>query len=958
VPEVGDILRGRYKLLRTLGRGGTADVYRAMDDERSAEVAIKVLREDYAEEPEFIKRFSKEAQALARLDHPNIVRFYSFEQDGRTAFIVMDYVRGSTLRGRLRDAGGPLPIDETTRILRQVGAALSFAHRRGFLHRDIKSANIMLDEHGRALLSDFGIAKAAEATTTTHSVAGTPAYMSPEQILGHSLDARTDIYSLGIVLYEMVAGRRPFVGDLGTGTTTPARVQDEHLHANPPDPRQFNPGLPADIAGIALRALAKDPNQRWPDVGSLVAAWEAARYQERPAEATAPIQPQGAQVANRGEQMPAPAPELPKAATPRQPRRPAPGVKPAAHRTRLVVPLLGVLGGVSLCCVIALGLVFTTRSSSATPAATSHVLATAQPSSTPHPSATPQPEALGRIAFASDRDGNGEIYVMNADGSGLSRLTNNHNEDGDPTWLPDGSRIAFQSDRDGNAEIYVMNADGSGQTNLTNSLDGDGGAAWSPDGSRIAFESYRDGNVEVYVMNADGSDQTNLSNNAADDWLPAWSPDGSRIAFSSDRDGNWEIYVMNADGSDQTRLTNNQDVDWVPLWSPDGSRIAFNSGHDGKPEVCVMNADGSGQTNLTNNPGVDGDLALLPAWSPDGSRIAFTSDRDGKLEVYIMNADGSGQTNLTNNPGYDGDLAWSPPWPESTGTLTVAASATATSSEQATEVLATAAPEALDRIAFTSGRDGNWEVYVMNADGSVQTNLTNNPGEDVFPAWSADGSRIAFSSDRDGNREVYVMNADGSRQTNLTNNPSDDFYPAWSPDGGRIAFSSNRDGNWEVYVMNADGSVQTNLTNNPGEDVFPAWSADGSRIAFSSDRDGNREVYVMNADGSVQTNLTNTPGDDRAGAWSPDGGRIAFSSNRDGDEEVYVMNADGSVQTNLTNNPGNGGTPAWSPDGSRIAFSSNRDGNYEIYVMNDDGSDQTNLTNNPGDDWAGAWLPK
>jgi serine/threonine-protein kinase len=194
MPEIGDVLAGRYRLLKTLGRGGMADVYRARDDERGVEVAIKVMREDYAEEPEFIKRFTKEAQALAKLDHPNIVRFYSFEQDGRTAFIVMDYVRGDTLRGRLRDAGGPLPLGEVTQVLRQVGAALHFAHRRGYLHRDIKPANIMLREDGTALLSDFGIARAAEATTITHSAAGTPAYMSPEQILGEELSYRTDIY--------------------------------------------------------------------------------------------------------------------------------------------------------------------------------------------------------------------------------------------------------------------------------------------------------------------------------------------------------------------------------------------------------------------------------------------------------------------------------------------------------------------------------------------------------------------------------------------------------------------------------------------------------------------------------------------------------------------------------------------------------------------------------------------
>jgi serine/threonine protein kinase len=151
----GDVLRGRYEIRDFIGRGGMADVYLALDVERQAEVAIKLLREDLAEEPEFTRRFAREAEALAKLDHPNIVHFYSFETDGRTAFIVMDYIRGDTLRGRLREANGPLPLEEVTRLLRQVGAALHYAHRRGIVHRDIKPANVMVRVDGTALLSDM-----------------------------------------------------------------------------------------------------------------------------------------------------------------------------------------------------------------------------------------------------------------------------------------------------------------------------------------------------------------------------------------------------------------------------------------------------------------------------------------------------------------------------------------------------------------------------------------------------------------------------------------------------------------------------------------------------------------------------------------------------------------------------------------------------------------------------------
>ncbi|MDE2663035.1 MAG: hypothetical protein OXI39_08535 [Gemmatimonadota bacterium] len=261
------------------------------------------------------------------------------------------------------------------------------------------------------------------------------------------------------------------------------------------------------------------------------------------------------------------------------------------------------------------------------------------------------------------------------------------------------------------------------------------------------------------------------------------------------------------------------------------------------------------------------------------------------------------------------------------------------------------------------------------------TQLTDNNALDSNPAWSPDGRRVAFQSDRDGNIEIYVMNADGSGQTRLTNNSASDGSPAWSPDGRRIAFQSDRDGNEEIYVMNADGSSQTNLTSDPALDSNPAWSPDGTRIAFSSDRapedflePNYPDVYVMNADGSGPIQLTDTSLIDEAAAWSPDGSKIAFHQWAPTagllqvivPADIHVMNADGSGQMNLTRgrvefrDPFDE-HPAWSPDGTWIAFSSDRDdrfdGNREIYVMGADGSGQTRLTNNSADDRTPAWSP-
>ena len=312
-----------------------------------------------------------------------------------------------------------------------------------------------------------------------------------------------------------------------------------------------------------------------------------------------------------------------------------------------------------------------------------------------------------------------------------------------------------------------------------------------------------------------------------------------------------------------------------------------------------------------------------------------------------------------------------------------------------------------EKIAFTTDRDGNYEIYMMNTDGSNPVRLTNNSADDEAPAWSPDGRKIAFTTDRDGNYEIYVMNADGSNPVNLTNNSADDEDPAWSPDGSKIAFVTNRDRNYEIHVMNADGSNPVRLTNNSANDWAPSWSPDGSKIAFITDRDEGMwiyEIYVMNADGSNQTNLTNNSADDWWPAWSPDGRKIAFFGALDdvwsiyvmdldtgalrnitkgkmtfqfvthlailrwspggkriafGDgKDIYLINSDGTNLRKLTESEGNIKNifPCWSPDGVKIAFTSNRDGVFHIYTVIPNGTRQERLTSNEmeeiyGIDW-------
>lgn len=260
------------------------------------------------------------------------------------------------------------------------------------------------------------------------------------------------------------------------------------------------------------------------------------------------------------------------------------------------------------------------------------------------------------------------------------------------------------------------------------------------------------------------------------------------------------------------------------------------------------------------------------------------------------------------------------------------------------------------KIAFTSSRDGNNEIYIMNADGSSQTRLTNTLTDETWPVFSPNGSKIAFNSYKgSGNSAIHIMNSNGSGMLALTKTTSDNFGPVFSPDGTRIAFTSDRDKNNEIYVMNVDGTNQVRLTRNTARDFWPTFSPDGSKIAFCSDRDGNNEIYVMNADGSNVVRLTFSASDDYSPAFSPDGSKIAFTSDRDGNTEIYVMSANGSGQTRLTFSPSHDSSAVFSPSGDKIAFTSERSGNYAIYTMNADGTMQTRLTNNLALDALPSW---
>ncbi len=267
----GQVLLNQFRIDEFIGSGGMGEVWRVWDIKRNVPLAMKVLRADLAEDPSVFKLFQREANALKKLAHPNIVPFYGLYQSQGMAFLLELFVDGKSLMDILKEQGGkPLPTEKALAYLKAISAALGYAHANGVVHCDVKPGNVMVDRGGNIYLTDFGVARHADSTTTTLAIAGTAAYMAPEQIRGEAVTPATDVYALGVVLFEMLTGRKPFRGDEvgtlskdGTASERSERIRYAQLHLPPPDPRKLNPAINAGLAQVLLKALDKDPAKRF-----------------------------------------------------------------------------------------------------------------------------------------------------------------------------------------------------------------------------------------------------------------------------------------------------------------------------------------------------------------------------------------------------------------------------------------------------------------------------------------------------------------------------------------------------------------------------------------------------------------------------------------------------------------------------------------------------------------------
>ncbi len=276
---IGRSLSGRYQIESMLGQGGMSAVYRGTDPNLRRTVAIKLIHGHLSEEPQFVSRFEEEAAAVAQLKHPNIIQVYDFDHDGPTYYMVLEFVPGETLQGRLRklnQARKHMAPEEARDLVAGICDALEYAHRRGMIHRDVKPANVMITPEGQPILMDFGIAKivGGKQHTATGAVVGTAAYISPEQVRGEETDARVDIYALGVTLFEMLSGRPPFEGD------SAMTVMLKHLNEPVPDLAKLNPSVPPGLVQVTMRALAKDRAQRYKSAAELAAALRAVRLKD------------------------------------------------------------------------------------------------------------------------------------------------------------------------------------------------------------------------------------------------------------------------------------------------------------------------------------------------------------------------------------------------------------------------------------------------------------------------------------------------------------------------------------------------------------------------------------------------------------------------------------------------------------------------------------------------------
>src|SRR2546427_4728602 len=565
---------GHYEVLSRIGRGGMGEVFLAHDTSLGRKVALKLLRSDFTRIEERLRRFQQEARAASALNHPNILTIHEIGHDGSLHFMATEYVEGETLRQHLSRAR--ITVGQTLDVAIQVASALAAAHQAGIIHRDIKPENTMVRSDGNVKVLDFGLAKLTEPKTIDTAaptlpqvetapgvVMGTFSYMSPEQARGLAVDARTDIWSLGVMIYEMAAGRQPFEGE------TASDVMSLILQKEPPPLAHSWPEVPAELERIVRKALRKDREERYQTIKDLLIDLRNLRKElELSAEMERSAPPISARAMSSGQSA---------AATAHSASSAEYIVTEIKQHKRAAALILG-----TIIIVSAIGFYLLSRRSPATKEASlrnaTFTQLTEQAGPEYFPSLAPDGKSFVYAGYAS---GNWDIYLQRVGGKNPLNLTKDSAaDDTQSAFSPDGERVAFRSERDGGG-IFLMGATGESVKRLTNF---GFNPAWSPDGKEIACAD--DGpldpavrnyaNSRIWAVNVATGEKRLVTKE--DSIQPNWSPHGYRIAYGGRRNAaQRDIWTIPVSGGEAIEVTNDAAVEGSSVWSPDGKYLYFGS---------------------------------------------------------------------------------------------------------------------------------------------------------------------------------------------------------------------------------------------------------------------------------------------------------------------------------------------------------------------------------------------
>jgi len=847
-----------YRLVEKIGEGGMGVVWKALDTRLDRHIAVKVLPPELTADDERRRRFLREARTAAAVTHPNIVTIHEIDEADGFTFIAMELVEGRTLRAVI--GTDPLQIPEAVRIATGIAAGLARAHRARIVHRDLKPDNVVIGTDGRPRILDFGLAKLVEQrqkTLRTHlsrrhsggprltvegTLLGTSAYMSPEQARGEAVDARSDIFSFGITLYEMLTAQLPF----------PGQNQIERLAAilhSPHEPAsRSNPAVPPWLDRILVRCLEKDPGRRYQDIQGVLADLEQSGPDLEPA-------PE-----RRGEPFPA------------VHTRTQPGLQRDARSARAALPraLLIAAGGATLL-ALAAGVVYYARQSGRPhPAAPRFVQLTRQFGLETQPSLSPDGKWVAYVSGDA-------IYLQAVGGENPINLTKDSLAgDSQPAFSPDGERLAFRSEREGGG-VFVMGRTGESPRRVARrGFD----PAWSPDGEEIVYSTrpYKLGVFtgspgELWAVNVASGEERKIY--PGDASQPHWSPQGHRIVFVSVQErgdairGRDKILTVPATGhGEAVPLAACPATDWNPTWSPDGRSVYFVSNRGGTMNLWRIPVDEKSGKPLGDPEPLSTPSAFAsdPSLSADGRRIAYSSAAQG-TQIQRISIDPATATVR--------------------GTPTSVVSGSGNVDLQAPDVT----------------RDGAWiayvdfsvdrRVWIVRADGTGKRDIMSPAG---VPSWSPDGSLIAFNSPRAGVSDIWRIHRDGTGLERLTDAKRDGVtgfvHPVYSPDGSRIAFHTAPGKQGNAFMLDLRGGRSSSPKPFPrptfeGE-YFDSWSwsPDGKHLAGNAIdaiiKDAHEGVVIYTPDRGTYEKLTDFGVQPN---WLPDGRRLVFTFQ----EKLYLL---------------------------------------------------------------------